>query len=84
MNCPTCRIKLWYEPMLCTPNAKNMKDRRLAYYCAPCATLYLFTKFSMKSAIRGVLVMTRGNLKRAGFSELKKVASSSRRGEAKN
>mgnify|MGYP001585777842 CR=1 FL=1 len=81
MNCPSCRKKLWYEAMISVPNAKNPKDKQLAYYCSPCSTLYLFKQFDAKTAVRGVLVMRRGNLKRAGFSELKKVASSSRRGE---
>ena len=81
MNCPSCRKKLWYEAVLSTPNVRG-PDKRLAYYCAPCQTLYLFIVFDTKTTKRGVLVMKMGNLKRAGFSELKKVASSPRRGES--
>ena len=82
MNCPSCRKKMWYEAALSVPNSKNPKDKQLVYYCAPCKTLYLFKQFDTKTAIGGVLVMSMGNLKRAGFSELKKVAHPSRGGES--
>ena len=68
--------------MLSAPNARSKKDKRKTYYCASCLTLYQFTEIDVKTTSRGVLVMKMGNLKRAGFSELKKVASSSRRGES--
>ena len=65
LNCPIHRQKIHYEPILSTPNSRDSK--RLVYYCSLCSTLYIFQEITVKSTKRGVLIMSVGKLKRAGF-----------------
>ncbi len=80
MNCPGCRRGLDYIAELSSPNGKG-KDKRLTYFCSSCSTLWLFQDFDGKTKYRGVLVLKRSNLKRAGFLEGRPLARASKKGE---
>ena len=70
MNCPNCRRGVDYEASLSTPNTKERKNKQLVYFCSPCQTLYIFKEITTKLAIGGRLVMSMGNIKRAGYLDL--------------
>lgn len=70
MNCLDCRTHLQYIAELSSPNAKDLKDKSLVYYCARCKTLYKIADFDTKMTIRGRVVYRRRDLQRAGFREV--------------
>ena len=67
MNCPQCRKKLSYEPMLSITSPIPEK-KRLVYACGSCDTLLVFMEFITSLKKRGVVVMKNSTLKKAGYT----------------